>query len=164
VLGLGFARVLDRDRSLLARLEIKSDRGTNAIEIRPPLGEMLRPCRVGSDDFKGLFERMHGIHQRTTASISLTPAAGTTMREYWNVLPLQIQKHANLTPVGQSGWKENTCRFGGRLPANGGIILISISCSPKTGSGDIIVCCDDIMAANSLLDLLKRAVTYDGSI
>ena len=110
VLGLGFARVLDRDRSLLARLEIKSDRGTNAIEIRPPLGEMLRPCRVGSDDFKGLFERMHGIHQRTTASISLTPAAGTTMRENWNVLPLQIQKHANLVGA-QSFWCHYTCVF-----------------------------------------------------
>lgn len=51
----------------------------------------------------------------------------------------------------------------GTLPASGQEVYIVVECDPITGSGDMIVCSNDAMAANSITNLLQQALRLEGS-
>jgi hypothetical protein len=75
-LGIAFASATDKDGVTVAKFDVKSDRGTTPIEIRPTLGEFLDASKIKSisqDEFDKTVNEMHGIHQRSTSTFSLPP-------------------------------------------------------------------------------------------
>jgi len=141
--------------------------------IRPPLGEMLSSWNVigGSSsrrmedgEFDMAVGRLQGIHQRSTASFSLVPddddGNDGSFENLMDDTLAKISKAANLNPIGnQMVWNtENQCKLIGCLPASGTQVLILVKCNPKTGVGEIIVCCDNTMALNTIMELLKGSV------
>ena len=54
--------------SLSARFEVKSDKGTTAIDIRPPLVEMLRKVRLNESEFENVINKLSGPHQKTAST------------------------------------------------------------------------------------------------
>lgn len=47
----------------------------------------------------------------------------------------------------------------GTLPSSGQEVYVTVSCDSVTGYGDLIVCSNDAMAANSIMNLLKQALS-----
>jgi len=52
--------------SLSARFDVKSDKGTTAIDIRPPLSEMLGSLRLNESEFDAILGKMSAPHQKIT--------------------------------------------------------------------------------------------------
>jgi hypothetical protein len=156
-LGVEFQSASDRDGALQARFDIKSDRGSNPVDIKPPLGELLVPCRMSESDFDSAMERLQGF-QRVESSFVLS-TEGKSLEQAHQALPLVILKHAALSPVSRKAeWKEGMLRLAAKLPASKDPVFVVVSCSSITGSGNITVCCDNALATNSLVEELKHAL------
>ena len=161
LLGLEFAEKSDKDKVFLSKLEVKSDRGTNTVEIRPPLAETVLPYRMKKTEYEAAASRLQSITQRTVSSFSLKATGGSSTQQLHAKLPQIVVKSANLYPVDNKNltWKsDNTCDFAGRLPASATPIFVTIKADPKSGAGTVVVLCDNLMAANSLADYLKKSV------
>ena len=161
LLGLEFAEKSDKDKVFLAKLEVKSDRGTNAVEIRPPLAETILPLRMKRAEFVAAASRLQGITQRTVSSFALKAAGSKSLQQIHATLPAVVVKSANLYPIDNNNlsWKsDNSCDFSGKLPASTTPVFVTINADPGSGTGSAVVLCDNLMAANSLADYLKKSV------
>jgi AP-3 complex subunit beta len=154
-IGLTFSSTTDRDGVALAKFDIKSDRGSTSIEIRPTLGEFMDSSKVtmSQSEFDSKVADLHGIHQRITSTFSLSPMND----DVYTNLPKTILQHLNLKQIGT--WPGKGC-FVGVLPASEQYVYVVVKCDPVTGSGDLIVCGNNAMASNSILNLLKQALTH----
>ena len=95
-LGMDFGKpTSDRDGCWVARFDIKSDRGTNPVEVRPSLAEMLSPLPLRSAKFDELAAKFTGAYQKMFCSFTVNPCE---LRR----LPKRIVQHANLVS-GSSG-------------------------------------------------------------
>ena len=93
-IGMTFASATDRDNVTVAKFDIKSDRGTTAIEVRPSLGELLNDSATKSlshSDFDAAVAGLHGI-QRIVSTFTLSP----TKADIGTNLPRTIMYHLNL--------------------------------------------------------------------
>ena len=177
-IGLTFATATDRDGVTVAKFDVKSDRGGTSIECRPTLGELLSdeaPRDMSQSDFDTKTSGLHGI-QRTSSPFTLSP----TNADNFDSLPRTVLQHLNLVsestvddsivlvlmliyisiiyPQKSIGkWTGKGC-FVGTLPSSGQEVYVTITCDKKTGNGNVHVCCNDAMAANSLLNLLKQTL------
>jgi hypothetical protein len=91
-LGIAFASATDRDGISVAKFDVKSDRGSTPVEIRPTLGEFLDATKtksISQTDFDTAVNEMHGIHQRTASTFSLSPVDKTM---YQNVPSIILQQ------------------------------------------------------------------------
>ena len=79
----------DRDGSAVVRLDIKSDRNTSPVEIRPPLSEMLRPVNLSNAKYLELDAKLTGMYQRMSNKFMVNPSRRSD-------LPQQILRHANV--------------------------------------------------------------------
>jgi len=154
MVGLEFAQVSDKDGATLARFDVKCDRSSNSIDIRPPLAELLVGSKMKSSDFDEAMQKLHGIHQRAVSKFDSSSIEGE-VSEFYDDLPVKILKASNLTMVGKKKWSNGVCRFVGCLPASNKEVLVRIQCDKKTGSGEVTICCDNAMALSSLLAFLK---------
>ena len=91
-LGMNFQSASDRDGALQARFDFKSDRGSNPVDIRPSLGELLRPCHMSQKDFESKITALQGF-QRVVSSFQLPADSISTAHA---ALPQSIMKHAAL--------------------------------------------------------------------
>lgn len=153
--GIVFASASDRDGVAVAKFEVKSDRGTTSIEVRPTLGELLRDDATKSTSqpaFDAAVSRLHGI-QRISSTFALK---ATTRNE---IISSTIMQHLNLKQIGK--WTTATARgsFVGVLPASRQEVYVVVKCDSVTGYGDVTVCSNDAMAANSIMNLLKQALS-----
>ena len=130
------------------------------MEIRPPLAETAVPYRLKREAFEAEASRLQGITQRTVASFVLKPTVGQTMQQVHAMLPGSIAKNTSLYPIDKKlGWKaDNSCDFAGKLPASAAPIFVTIKADPSSGSGSVVVLCDNLMAANAMADCLKKAL------
>jgi len=164
MLGLEFGTNSEKDGNLTAKFDVKSDRGSISIAIRPPLGEMLVPCKMSRDEFNAFVEKMQGIHQRSVHSFSLqNNVRGKTILDQYDSLPDVINKHANLAPVGdKKGWSndDDCLMLCAELPLSGLLVCVKVKCSIRTKTGEILICCDSTMALNSIMEILKHAVCH----
>jgi hypothetical protein len=166
-LCMEFASTSNREGDMVARLEIKSSTGGGVpVELKPTLGELLQTTEAKTHktaEFDAILQRMQGF-QRVVSSFQTTKKAKDIAS-----LSTLILKHAALTPVvvGKPKDNNNTLRFIGGLPASSDLVLVLIQCdddnnSTTSGSsGSITVCCDHALAVNSILNVLKRAVSSD---
>ena len=90
-LGISFQSASDREGVLQARFDFKSDRGSNAVDIRPSLGDMLQPCRMNMKDFDSCVEMLQGF-SRVVSKFQL-PAP---VSKSYEVLPASIMNYAAL--------------------------------------------------------------------
>ena len=92
-IGITFASATDRDGVTVAKFDVKSDRGTTSIEVRPSLGDLLlndTKC-LSQSDFDTAVSSLHGI-QRITSTFTLSPMN----EDVFNNLPSTILQHLNL--------------------------------------------------------------------
>jgi hypothetical protein len=156
-----FASASNREGDMVARLEIKSSTGGGVpVELKPTLAELLQTnkthTKTTAAEFDATLQRMQGF-QRVVSSFQNKKAKDDVAS-----LSTLILKHAALTLVvgNQKDNNNNTLRFIGGLPASSDLVLVLIQCDDDhTGSGSITVCCDHALAVNSILNVLKRAVS-----
>lgn len=97
-LGITFASATDKDGVSVGKFDVKSDRGTTPIEIRPTLGELLDTANskgVTEGDFDKSLNEMHGIHRRAESTFSLSPMDEAANQN----IPHTILKHFNLVSL-----------------------------------------------------------------
>lgn len=84
-LGITFASATDKYGVSVAKFDVKSDRGSTPIEIRPTLGEFLDATKtksISQADFDRAVADMHGIHQRSTSTFSLSNLDDAAFAKY----------------------------------------------------------------------------------
>jgi hypothetical protein len=153
VVGIDFTSVSDREGSLLAKLEIKFGTGGMAMELKPTIGDLLLPCTRTIEQFEAAIQRMHGFN-RVEASFSVSETSRST-------LPSRLLARAALSFVSLSDttWdKMNSIRWVATLPASADPVFVLATCS-ESGQGKLLVCCDHALVANSIMNLLKRAIS-----
>ncbi len=92
-IGLTFASATDRDGVALAKFDIKSDRGSNPVEIRPSLGELLdSPNSMSQSEFDKACSELQGIHQRITSSVSVS----SKNDDIFGKIPVAILQYLNM--------------------------------------------------------------------
>lgn len=90
ILGIDFGKpTSDRDGCWVARMDIKSDRGTNPAEFRPALAEILTPLSLNGPNFEKLASRFTGSYQKMSFLFTIDPSKSSR-------LPKHLMKHANL--------------------------------------------------------------------
>lgn len=96
-LGIAFGSATDKDGVCVAKFDVKSDRGTTPIEIRPSLGEFLDPKKtsISQQDFDKTVDEMNGIHQRATATFLLSPVNKTAHQD----IPRKVLQNFNLVSL-----------------------------------------------------------------
>jgi AP-3 complex subunit beta len=156
IIGLEFAQASDKDRTLLAKFDVKCDRGTTPIDLCPSLAETLQECKISRSDFDAASLKLHGIHQQAKASFNLPTA---NVQSSYDLIPKVILKGSNLSVV--ESWTDNHCKFAGKLPASGNQVLLDIQCNPSSGAGEINIFCDSAMALNPLLASIKSTITTE---
>ena len=140
-----YTSMSNREGDMVGRIEIKQGYGGSVpIEVKPSLGELLLPPKktMSVSDFDGTLTRMQGFN-RVESSFTSSK----------NILQIMeaLQQDSCLKPVGNA--KDNKLRLVGLLPANDDLVLVKID------SGKFAVCCDNVVAINSILSLVKRAVS-----
>ena len=151
IVGLEFASVSDREGSLQARWDIKSDRGSNPLDLRPPLTELVRPFELNVKTFDDNMSRMQGFQRVVSNFIIPENQVATLDRVILNHIALRALDK-------DEGWKVNRrLRLVGQLPASPDKLYIIVECA-ENGSGSLTVCCDNAIATNSILDSLKKAL------
>jgi hypothetical protein len=95
MVGVEFAQVSEKDGSMLARFDIKCDRSSTSVDIRPPLAELLIGKQMNMSDFNQSMQALHGIHQRAVSKFNLSSSKGSVSSIY-DELPSKIMKSSNL--------------------------------------------------------------------
>ena len=157
--GLEFAKASDKDGAILAKFDVRCDRGTTPIEICPPLAETLQEFKMSRSDFDAASTKLRGIHQQAKASFNLPSGSGGNVKSYYKRIPKRVLKSSNLSIV--ESWTDSHCKFIGRLPASGNYVLLNIECDASSGGGNINLYCDSAMALNPLLAFFKNAITME---
>jgi hypothetical protein len=93
VLGIDFVSASDKEGGLHARLDIKSDRGSNTVDLKPSLAELVRRCKMSKDDFQTSMARLQGF-QRVTSSFTLSGGEAAH-----KALPEKIRKQTALVSI-----------------------------------------------------------------
>jgi hypothetical protein len=149
---LEFASTSNRDGDLVGRIEIKQgSAGSVPVDIKPSIGELLRPpMKCSVDEFDSTMNRMQGF-QRVESSF--TGAYSSP-----DVVLQSVSKQSALVLVGNKAATDGKFRFMAMLPASNDPVLVLVETTSGGGSGKIVVCCDHAVAINSILSLMKRAV------
>jgi hypothetical protein len=151
ILGLEFVSASDRNGTLQARFDLKSDRGSHPLDLRPPLTELVKPLVLNANAFDENMNRLQGF-QRVTSKFAI-PAGEVANFDS------AILKQVALRPLDNvEAWKTTRrLRLVGQLPVSIDKVFILVQCS-ENGSGTLTVCCDNAIATNSILDSLKKAL------
>jgi len=146
-----FASMSNREGEIVGRIEVKQGYGGGVpVEFKPSLGELLRPSRetLSVQEFDAGMSRMQGfqrVESRYTTSLPITS------------VPIAVSKSSSLQPIADGKFSsDNTLRLMGLLPANDQLVMVKLEAN-KAG-GKITVCCDHVVAINSVLNLVKRSV------
>lgn len=118
------------------------------MELKPSLGDLLKPLKVTKTEFDSKMQRMQGF-QRVVSKFQTSNLS---------TLPPSLLKAVALTSVGKLTWKENKLRLAGMLPANTDPVFVLFQCDEAGGSGNVTVCCESAVAVNSIMNALKRAI------
>ena len=152
--GIAFESISDRDGGVVAKFDVKSDRGSTSIEIRPTIGEILNydaTNNMAQPDFDLACSKLHGL-QKISTSLSL-PCAN---EKVFHQIPHRILENLNMKQIGAWNGKGS---FVGVLPSSGQDVYVTVTCDQNSGLGDIIVCSSDAVAANGVASLVKKSLS-----
>jgi AP-3 complex subunit beta len=150
IIAIEFASLSDREGTLLARFEVKSDRGNYQIEIRPPLAELVTPLPISIANFDDNMNRLQGFQRLTwNFKVEVDSISG---------LEQAVLKQISLRPMDEIGvWtQKHRLRLAAKLPASTDKLFIDVQCN-TSGAGTMTVCCDNALVSNSIMDTLKKA-------
>jgi len=152
ILLFQFTSMSNREGDIVGRIEVKQGYGGSIpIEFKPSLSELLQPPKksMSVEEFDAAVVRMQGF-QRVESSY-------TTSQPLSSILNILI-KQSSFKPIGNARFASNEkLRLMGLLPVNNEPVMVKIE--QTNGGGKITVCCDHVMAINSILSLVKRAVS-----
>jgi hypothetical protein len=149
MLGIEFASPSDRDGSLLAKFDVKFGSSGIPVEIKPLIADVLLPCQRSLEEFDEQIKRLQGF-QRVDTNLSIDASK-------LGQLPAVVMQCAALTPVGKElGFQGDNLRLAGTLPASSNPVYVLVS--NLAGKFKLSVCSDDAMAANSVMNVLKRTI------
>ena len=152
--GIAFESISDRDGGVVAKFDVKSDRGSTSIEIRPTIGEILNydaTNNMTQSEFDQACSKLHGL-QRISTSLSLPCANEKDL----NHMSHRILENLHMKQIGS--WNGRGC-FVGVLPSSGQDVYVTVRCGQKSGLGEIIVCSSDAVAANGVASLVKKSLS-----
>lgn len=145
MLGIVFNSVSDREGTLQAKLDIKTSRGNHIFDLRPPLVELLQPLPVNHlmslETFMAEMKTKQGF-QRVKTKLNMVGEALYSL----------ILRNVALPPL-KKGDKERLNMVGMLCQQK---VYIAVDCS----NGNCTVCCDNALAANSILDSIQKAVQH----
>ncbi|KAL3918272.1 MAG: hypothetical protein SGILL_004315 [Bacillariaceae sp.] len=146
VIVFEFASLSNRDGDVVGKVEVKQGSGGSVpLEIKPSLGELLRPpMNASKAEFDLMMKRMQGFQR---VELAFTPQRDPAS------ISKPILKQSSLRMVSDEG---GTFDFMGLLPVSNDTVLVTVQTS-KGGPGKIIVGCDHAVAINSISSLVKRA-------
>jgi hypothetical protein len=156
VLGIEFASPSDRDGSLLAKFDIKFGSSGIPVEIKPIIADVLLPCLRSVGEFDEQIKRLQGF-QRIDTNLTIDSSK-------LEQLPGVVMQCAALTPVAAQaklGFQDDKLRLAGTLPASSNpvyVLVVSAASAAAGGKCKLSVCSDDAMAANSVMNVLKRNI------
>jgi hypothetical protein len=55
---------------------------------------------------------------------------------------------------------EGAVRFGASLPFSGDHVLVLVKCDTISGASELVIYCDNAIASTSIMDTLKRAISF----
>jgi hypothetical protein len=143
--GIEFTSMSDRGGGLQAKFDIKFGSGSMPVDIRPSLGDIILPCKKTFSDFDKQLNVLQGF-QRVESSVTVL----------WEGISESIVGAAALSVVrGDSSGTQ--LRFVGTLPASSDTVYVSVK--QGTASHKLTVCSDNALAATSLMNVLKKAVS-----
>jgi len=155
-LCLEFASASNREGDLVGKFDVKTAIGGGIpIEFKPSIGDLLRSQEApNTAEFDSSFNRLQGFQRVTT----------TFQSSNLDSIPHRILKSAALTPIGGDGntvgaWYNNQLRLVGGLPASNESVWVRLDCNRTNGSGTMTVCSNDAMAVNSVMSVLKHALS-----
>lgn len=149
ILVFQFASMSNREGDIVGRIEVKQGYGGGVpIEFKPSLGELLQPPKksISTEEFDAALARMQGF-QRVESSYATSRPMAT--------IAAALNKHSSLKPIGKVS--TGKLRLMGLLPVNDERVMVKLE--QTNAGGKITVCCDHVVAINSLLSLVKRVVT-----
>lgn len=152
--GIAFESISDRDGGVVAKFDVKSDRGSTSIEIRPTIGEILNydaTDNMTQLEFDQACSKFHGL-QRISTSLSL-PCAN---ENDFHTISHRILENLNMKQIGACNGRGS---FVGVLPSSGQDVYVTVKCDRNSGLGDIIVCSSDAVAANGVASLVKKSLS-----
>jgi len=145
MLGIVFNSVSDREGTLQAKLDIKTSRGNHTFDLRPPLVELVQPLPVNRlmslETFMAEMKTKQGF-QRVKTKLNMLGEALYSL----------ILRNVALPPL-KKGDKERLNMVGMLCQQK---VYIAVDCS----NGNCTVCCDNALAANSILDSIQKAVQH----
>jgi hypothetical protein len=152
ILLFQFASMSNREGDIVGRIEVKQGYGGSVpIEFKPSLVDLLRPPNktISVEEFDAALMRMQGF-QRVESSY-------TTSKPITSIVQL-LMKQSSFELIENSKSSSNEIfRLMGLLPANDEPVMVKLE-KTKIG-GKIIVCCDHVVAINSILGVVKRVVS-----
>ena len=151
VIGLEFASASNREGDLVAKFDIKTSTGGGIpIELKPTLGDLLVSPQLppSVNEFDAAMNRLQGF-QRVTATFHSSNL---------EAIPKIILQNAAVIPVGKSKWQNNQLRFLGGLPGSNELVWVKLEGDPTTNKGTLVVCCENAMAVNSIMAILRHAL------
>lgn len=149
VLAIDFASTSDREGSMLAKLDVKFGSGGIPVEIKPSLGDILLPSTISPTQFDQAIARLHGF-QRLDSTIDLqTNISGGDLAR-------QLQKLAALTNVDVGDDSPQSIKLAGVLPASSDSVYVLVE--GNTNKKVLIVCSENALAVNSIMNGLKRGI------
>jgi len=131
--------------SLSAKFDVKSDKSSTTLDIRPSLSEMLGKLKLKESEFYSMTKKYSGLHQKVSSTFVWD--GGDRLWE-------RIEKYCNLTPVLSEG-NEKERKFAASLPDTKESMLVIFN---ELGLGTVVIYCDNLIAANSLMESIKSTV------
>ena len=141
------------------RFHLSTDRGSFAVELRPPQGALLSPAPLGIDAFEALRVRLSGMHESSAVlpAAAFEASAGGGSAASRKALPLlaaTAQQHMACALVGTS-WPP--LRLSAATTHDKKPVLAIIE--PRDDGGvRIAVHAEDAIGGNILLDELRAAL------
>jgi len=147
-----FAKMSDREGDIVGRIEVKQGYGGSVpIEFKPSLGELLQPPNkaMSVKEYDVALARMQGF-QRVESPYTSSKSMASIGKS--------LMKQSSFRPIGGAEIDANkSLRMIGLLPVGKEPVMVKFE--PSSNGGKIIVCCDHVVVINSILSLVKRAVS-----
>lgn len=144
ILGIDFA-----DSSQAANFEIKSSAGISKVNIKPPMGELMRSVTLPEAKFKEERNKLRGMTE-STCNVQLK-----TELSNLSSLKAKIFEIANVAAINH-GDGENFLLFAGQTMSSKNLVLVTISVE---GENATIICnCDKVVVSSILINEIRDAI------
>ena len=110
MIAIEFAHISDKDGAMHSRIDIKCDRSSTTVDIRPPLTELLMKKVMTQQEFDESFSKYHSIHQRGVSKFDLSNSEESISMLYRS-LPSTIIKNSTLVRYTRGDWDRNEYLF-----------------------------------------------------